>query len=286
LRQKRKFLICILALGAALVMGIGIFTCKDEVLERIYLSRLQSKSQFVLADAARRLGKMKSVKALPRLIELLRKYPHSYMGGNPYEQALIDVGRPAALPVGELLKENNGTLEYIAREILRGIGPPAVDVFILRAKDGNEAERRHAIYVLGEIGPGAQRALPLILDAMTDPDEETRVSATRALGSLKIGTEEVARALARACIDESIKVRNHATLSLSGIGKEAALAVPFLRELLKTGSEVEKLTALGALAAVGSLAGDAAPEVQEALEDPSGLVRETAARVLKRIQVK
>jgi HEAT repeat protein len=75
---------------------------------------------------------------------------------------------------------------------LRCIGLPAVPGLIRLFKDGHSHQRYWAVRALGQVGPKAKAALPVIRIALKDPSEEVRRAAATSLE--QIAPDEAKRA--------------------------------------------------------------------------------------------
>jgi len=149
---------------------------------------------------------------------------------------------------------------------------------------GPDAEdRRGAADTLGAIGPGAEAAVPALVDTLQDSQSEVREAAACALGKIGSAAEVAVSALIQALEDEEKRVRGASAEGLGRIGSDAAVAVPALIEALKDEHECVVLYAAEALGRIGQSAKAAAPSLAEALECESPSVRETAADALGEI---
>ena len=125
-----------------------------------------------------------------------------------------------------------------------------LSAWIEMLKDNNPATKYAAIHAVGEIGPEASEAIPILVDTI----RQTRNRDKRIL---------------LAC--------NHALL---GMGKEI---VPYMITLLKDDDWEIRRGAAWMLGKVGPEAKDAVPALTEALHDTSPAVRTKAAEALKKI---
>jgi len=140
-------------------------------------------------------------------------------------------------------------------------------------EDRRAWRRASAAHALG--GMAAERAIPALLKALTDPDRDVAAAAARSLG--RLGALEAVEPLAYALRDGRLP-RAVSAQALLSIGPPA---VPRLRDLLAdTPSEVTVF----AVDLIGLL-GDAsdAPQVMALLRDTSAEVRAHAARALGRL---
>ena len=258
-RRGRRTLF--LALGAGLLAaGAAAFAYRNALAERWHLWMLHSKDPANWKIAAERLGELRSARAVPRLMELLRKlYPEPKAKDaqdpppppdpHPYDTALLAIG-PAATPA--LVEGLGSSKEYFRRTvdtILLGIGKPSVVPLAATLGEKGEWRRTHVLDLLGEFGPSAWEAVPALI---------------RCLG------------------DESDRVRSRAANVLARIGKEAKEAVPALILNLK---HEKPMVACAAARALGAVAPESAvrplKESLETTEDPQSRI--VFATVLARI---
>ena len=148
-------------------MGVVVMVCfglaaKDRILETWYLWRLESKNEEARGVAAERLGEMKSVRAIPKLVEALRGEPGAYQSHYSVK-ALAAIGPEAVLEISRALEDEKEIARIRAAESLRRIGPGAivaVPSLINALKDENKDVRGIVAETLGMIGPRAESAVP------------------------------------------------------------------------------------------------------------------------------
>ncbi|MFH1830342.1 MAG: HEAT repeat domain-containing protein [Pseudomonadota bacterium] len=133
--------------------------------------------------------------------------------------------------------------------------------------------RSDAAYALSKIGPGAKAAIPALIVALKDQNENVRIDASIALG--EIGPAAVP-ALIEMLKDPNWLVRSAAAFALGEIGPGAKAAFPALIATLKD-KEVDR-RAVQALVQIGPAA---VPALFAALKDKD--VRSFAASVLANI---
>lgn len=152
-----------------------------------------------------------------------------------------------------------------------------------RVRDPNVQVRLEAINVLETLESAAVPAVPVLTQALADPDLFVRWAAARTLG--KMGPVEPSRvvpALARLLFDRDLDVRLAAALALERIGPAAQAAVPNLIRALGASDAVEREAAARALGGIGTGAQPAVPALAAALADADPRVRQIAAEVLGR----
>jgi len=182
---------------------------------------------------------------------------------------------PDSVP-DELGKRAGLDLEYVGRiqqkrrilKLIEDLKLPYVD------------DRRHAADALGHIGPEARLAVPALIRAFQDDDEEVRGSAAEAL--FKIGPVSVS-ALIEKLHDEQSHVRARSAYVLGRFGDAAKASIPSLIGLLEDEHPGVRRTAANVLGGLGADAKDAVPSLCKMLQDEDGDARRFAAEALGRI---
>ncbi len=141
----------------------------------------------------------------------------------------------------------------------------------------NTAERVAAIARLGEIGPGAKKALPLLVSASRDADPLVRESAVETLGKIGAADAKTIPALIDRLSDEDPFIAGKAASALAGMGRPA---VPFLLRSLADRNENARWGAAIALGKIAPAGAEAIPFLTAALEDKNPDVRWCAAVAL------
>jgi HEAT repeat protein len=142
-----------------------------------------------------------------------------------------------------------------------------------------------ALRALGKIGPDACAAVPVLDQALADPNPKVRLAAIWALGQIGPHASAVIPTLMQRLVDKSKPVRQAAADALGQIDPNWASSTPVretlvaLAESLKRSGE-EGQVAVDAFAVIGSAA---VPVLVEALASDDRILRETAATALGRI---
>jgi HEAT repeat protein len=214
--------------------------------------------RFFSAMALRSLGyDPGTASAIPALLAILREPIESGPGirGRPQpsawdgaQVAAADPAQMAARALGEIAPgtESAGEVITVLSEVVRS---------------GHPSLRGQALEALGDFGPAAEPAIPLIIKtlrevaAIKEPHAFFDGSAAaRALGRIAPGTravDEVVAVLTQALHAESVWTRLEAVDALSRLGPKAASAIPELRtvqrdpELQLRSAAARALTALG-----------------------------------------
>jgi HEAT repeat protein len=170
----------------------------------------------------------------------------------------------------------------MAAHALRCIGAdaaPAVPALVetLLADAENEVRWRSAD-ALGEIGPKARAAVPILLQTMRVANESLAASSAVALGRIRADASDVVPALTAALQHREWRAREGAVQALGEFGPEAKTAIPALIEVLKHDSFLICEKASATLKRVGPAAVDTAVvALCESLTDAREEVRGTAA---------
>jgi len=173
-----------------------------------------------------------------------------------------------------------GSISGVKNSLVR-IGGPAVPALLDVLKGPNRGMRVCAAEALGEIGPSAQEAVPLLIRAIEHPDADREANilsdqAVRALG--RIGPEAKAAApTLTALLEREGSNEYDVVIALDGIGVRPVrkLLGTFLRE----GDSFEARM----LAWLGPKAREAVPALRGALTDKRPQVRISAAVALAHI---
>src|SRR5262245_59662702 len=169
---RRGKLTLLLALAAGLLAaGAAAFGYRNALFERWHLRMLHSKDPANWQIAAERLGELRSARAVPRLVELLRKlYPESSYppphgtpprlppDAHPYDTALLAIGKPAAPALVEALGSAEENFRFRVDSILLGIGSPSVLPLAASLGEKGEWRRTHVLDLLERFGPLAGEA--------------------------------------------------------------------------------------------------------------------------------
>jgi hypothetical protein len=141
-------------------------------------------------------------------------------------------------------------------------------------------DRRAAAVALKGIGPKAAAAIPALISALADGDEEVRGSSAEAL--VKIGPASVP-ALTPMLQDERPYVRARAAYVLGSFGDAAKTSIPHLIPLLQDEHAGVRRTAADVLGKLGPDAKDAVPHLIRMLQDEDKDAPRYAAEALGRI---
>src|SRR5438128_1594838 len=101
----------------------------------------------------------------------------------------------------------------------------------LQSKD--KIERQKAAVALAELGPGAKDAVPALMKALEDPEEDVRRRIPYALGKIGPAAKTAVPALIARLKDESGEVRYWSALALGQIAPEADGVFDALKGMVK-----------------------------------------------------
>jgi len=189
-----------------------------------------------------------------------------------------------AIPVlAEAISDPDPAVRLAAAEALWRIEkrPERVLPILIAAVQSRQknADPRWAVYLVGEIGPQARKAVPALAQALSDPDLELRCRAAEALWEIEARPERLIPTLI-ALIEATEEyapegalwwdlsyIRCRAAAVLGKIGPEARQAVPALIKAIEGGDSILSGSAIDALAEMGLEAKKAVPTMVEHLGD-------------------
>ncbi len=184
----------------------------------------------------------------------------------------------------EQLSNKNRQSRLSAVKTLKKIGSTAIPVLIEALNDPDINIRKNAAFALGSMGAEAIEAVPALLAALKDADQSLRMDvavALRHIGPTSTEVLEFAIAdLTNTLTDENPQVRQGAAFGLGILSQEAASAVPHLIATLKDSDEEVQIAAAIALKRIGQAA---VPALTAALNDEQMSVRAKAAFALGKI---
>jgi len=132
-----------------------------------------------------------------------------------------------------------------------GVAVPAL-IEISRQKISAESRAETAL-VLGEIGPAASNAMPVLIAGAGDPSDYVRDFTVRALGQIHAQPEVVVPVLINSLQDANTYVRTGAAISLAQYRNAAWPAVPALVTLVNQAQGDLRYAAAEALVAIDPL---------------------------------
>ena len=229
-RKGKRLTYLTISLGVLVLVAAG-FAFKRPILEQWYLWELESEDEQERKLAAEKLGELRSVRAIPSLIRILRG-EYAFPGEpNPGEPLIL----------------------HYSSEALARIGAPAVPSLIeifsdkieaKKLKDPDDDPRVAAVFTLGKIGTPAVHALTGALDSQ---DKNVRAHAAASLGGIGPESNDAITALTARLKDEDMDVRRESAFALGSIGPAAEAAVPSLRGTLGDADDQVRRAAAKAL---------------------------------------
>jgi len=285
--------LCLRALGAGSpVVRLHALGClpavAPEEVERIGLELLASKSKADLrAAAVKALGRSgaASAEVVSALVGALAD--KDYWVARAAVDALGAIGSPAVVAVVAALKHPDKDVRMRATWILQRIGPgaeAAVPALVEALADGGDWwMKRNALAALGAIGPRAGAALPAVIEAMDDAEERHRAAAAIASGRIAGWTGRAIDIVAESVRSREPMVYREAALTLQELGPSAVVAIPQLLAVLRDPDARWPHFAVQALEAIGPAAVVAVPELIPTLADARHFVRFQAASMLARL---
>jgi HEAT repeat protein len=192
--KGRRTALAAILLAAAAIAGVGAAS-HPLVLERWWIWKLDSKDFPARLAAAEKLGRMGSLRSIPKLVDLLEDTDRQvekfryFTAADRVGEILEGLGTPAVPALSRALRETAGEKEYWRRIACRALGriggPEAVAALAERLTDGWVCVQMQAFHALGEQGPRAEAAVPAISARIQDPQRDVRAWAQAALKKIR-----------------------------------------------------------------------------------------------------
>ena len=249
---------------------------------------LDDKEPMIAVSAARAILEIESAKgpdvaqAQSVLIAGLKSDRHDVSAEAVHGLAMI--GASAVPAIQALIGGPDMQTSVNACDALAAIGPgsaKSADQLMMAAKSTDATLRWHAVSALGDIGADPKSCVQCLIGALSDSDEQVKVSAEHSLR--KIGKAAVP-ALVEGLTDESL--HSLITSIIAEIGPDAAAAVPALTGMLGSKDADVRREAILTLAAIGPAANSVAPELIKMLGDKQSPNRPAAAFALGKMMAK
>jgi HEAT repeat protein len=261
----------------------------DDVLRLV--KRLDRSNSNNRADLARTLGIIgpEAKMAIPTLLKLLKDEANDVTAG-VLADSLAKIGPPAAqdlIILRDAANDLNPKVRAYAASSIGAIGPAAgsaLTVLVAAAKDKNVEVRQNAIRSMGKMGGnGKETILPVLTNALKDPEHEVRVAAGTSLESMDtFSAGETPLLISMLKLPDS-EVRASGARALAKMGPKAKAALPDLMEAFKGTDNAVRRAAIGALVGLGAEAKSAVPAFTEALGDSDVEIRKQATVALAKI---
>ncbi|MBD3868814.1 MAG: HEAT repeat domain-containing protein [Acidobacteria bacterium] len=246
-----------------------------------YQDRLVHSRRWVeRAEAARALGQLQVVEAIPELVARMRdSHEDVKTVKQAAAQALGRMQADEAIPLllEELSRPDDWASPHIAEQLL-GFGEKILEPLILTLAESTSTNARlWAAQILGRLED--RSATPVLIERLSDRSDRVRISVTEALGRLK--DRRAIPELTRVALRDPVPmVRAEAAKSMGEIGDRSVMS-----ELVQMMSSGDYWTRLRAVEAIEKLKPDDTSPLEQALEDESRVVRGEAARALERLGV-
>jgi HEAT repeat protein len=108
-------------------------------------------------------------------------------------EQLIKIGAPAVAELRKAVKSDDAEVRHRARAVLDTI-TLSVEYLIDGLKDSDSAVRKESAEKLGELGAKAKEALPPLIEALKDKDEEVKDAVILAIMSIDPDNKAIANA--------------------------------------------------------------------------------------------
>jgi HEAT repeat protein len=154
----------------------------------------------------------------------------------------------------------------------------ALPALIAALDDPNEQVVAVVVYAIGSAGPGAASAVPVLTRALEHPASVVRVQAAKALKNIRVATPEVRTSLARMATKSDRQEVAGAIEALGPIAGNSELDL--LVDRLAHGNYYEERAAAKALREMGPRAAPATERLAELLFSPGLYVRRDTADIL------
>lgn len=190
--------------------------------------------------------------AIPALTQLLKEGTRTERSNVMYLLGKIKIYPAEAIPVIEkILDEKNVDRLHMALDLQR-ISPEsakAMSVIADEMKRGDSSTRMIIIRILS-LNPSVDKYLPVLLDAINDPDPDVRMMVVETCGEIgaknKVAGAAMVPALTKALDDKRSRVCAQAARALGLIGEPARSAIPALQG--KSGDSNEQVRKAVAIA--------------------------------------
>ena len=250
--------------------------CTDALLQA-----LQEGGDELRKEAARVLGDIKDLRAVPFLVKALGD-PDEKVRGRA-ANALEKIGEPAVEALQAALSSDDPNIRALAASILTKMGLKPSE--LVSAEEGLSVERLEGarareLILEGkweEVATLGENAVEALLEAVEDRDPEVRRGAAWALGVIR--NPRVVDALVSLLGDEDGSVRSGAAWALGVIGDPRA--VPSLVRSLEDGNAEVRRKAAWALGEIGDEG--AVDALVRVLEDEDQDVRRVSLLVLEKL---
>ncbi len=189
---------------AVVVLGVAAFVARHRIAEEWYIRKLDSPDLSESYRAAWQLGELKSVRALPRLVELFKTCEdHKWETSKTSEDH----------NVADSFQVDQGTCFAV---IFKKIGPPAEPFLVDILQNGTGYTRACSALSFDFAGACSHKTVLLLAEmASHGTDSDVRLACLYALISVKAKEPEAIAALEKGTKDESRLIRKVAENGLT-----------------------------------------------------------------------
>ena len=188
--------------------------------------------------------------------------------------ALVDTGST---------DERNEATKTLAEAEPKSLEPAVADLARIVDQDRDQS-RRHAIFLLGVVGPGAKPALPALKKMLRHEDFHTQYWTCRTLAKMGDAALEAVPDLTDQLRAQTASVRRNAALAIGQLGPKCGeQVVSPLTNCLKDRQQMVRSDAATALGKLGAVAMPAVPALREAARDPNRAIRSQSALAVWRL---
>jgi HEAT repeat protein len=223
---------------------------RSKAIEKIIKQLSKEKKPEKRAEAAKTLGQMKAVEAIPAL--------------------------------SAALQDPDAGVRWEAAYSLYEIAPdakPAIGALKQALNDSSGHVRLNAVAALSKMDVPSAEMLPAVRKLLQDPDPEMRIDAANSMLSLDAPIAEVLPILLEGLKASNVKIRVKAAETLADYTLPVEV-LPSLSQALKDPDAKVRENCAKAIGKVGLLAGSATASLAQALNDPESSVRNAAAKAL------
>jgi len=233
------------AVVAVLVLGAGLWFYQSrlaapaaagqaEIDDDLWLDLLYSQNPREAAEAAQQVESL-GARALPLIHATLQDPRAEPQRVKAALKACVIIGAAAAPAIGEVAEQlPDPALTAEAALALSFMGRDAFVPLKEALSSDDPVVRRESLRSIGKLKERApldtRAVVPLLVEAMADPDTGVRSVAATYLGILHAGGPEIVTALIDGLKDAEAEVRRASATALGSFGPEAAVAVPALRK--------------------------------------------------------
>jgi HEAT repeat protein len=212
--------------------------------------------------------------AAPAVARLLADEKLGFAAAN----TLTRMGNDGFTLLRQACRADNQAIRYRAVSCIGRMGAESLPLVLSALCDPDVETRRAAADGLWECGLALDDALPQLLQAMNDPNENVRAIICQTLAQLTHSRQQIVRTLGKAFLDESSPVREAADWALAQLflGHRDSAAVPFLLSALRDPREGVRFRAIHRLPITVPVDSEVVLALCRAVHDKDSDVRKAA----------